>query len=144
MLEKKGYLESTKYYSKMISSEKSKISTLEKEYKDLVRAQQVGVDNGFIAKYSEAWYEMQDAINGVKEQIDEATLSVVEYQNKIREIKWDRFTYLQDEISKVVDESNFLISLMGYSDMYDENGKRTDEGTATVGLHAMNYNVPNR
>jgi len=85
--------------------------------------------------------DMQQEINGVKEAIQEAETSVIDLGNKIKEVLWDRFDYLQDRISQVTDEAQFLIDLMSYGKLYEDSGMLTNTGLATMGLHGMNYNV---
>ena len=94
-----------------------------------------------IKEGSEAWYDMQNDINGVKEKIQESETALVKFQNSIRETKWDRFDYLQEQISNITDEADFLIDLMENSNLFTDNGQFTDTGMATLGLHGQNYNV---
>lgn len=84
---------------------------------------------------------MQNEINGVKEAIDEANVSLLKYSKTMREIEWGHFDYIQDRISQITSEANFLIDLMSKSNLYKDNGQFNAEGMATTGLHAQNYNV---
>lgn len=84
---------------------------------------------------------MQIAINDVKEQIDEAELSLAEYAQTMREIEWEHFDYTRERIAQLTQESDFMIELMSNSDMHTDNGQLTDDGMAVVGLHGQNYNV---
>lgn len=84
---------------------------------------------------------MQIAINDVKEQIDEAELSLAEYAQTMREIEWEHFDYTRERIAQLTQESDFMIELMSNSDMHTDNGQLTDEGMATMGLHGLNYNT---
>lgn len=84
---------------------------------------------------------MQKEINDVSEAIQKAKTELVKFANEIREIKWDRFDYLQDRIEAITSDAEFLIDLMDHTDLYDEVGQLTDTGVATMGLHGQNYNV---
>ena len=84
---------------------------------------------------------MTERINEAVEAEQKATIAAQEYANEIRQIEWDKFDYLQEKISNITDEADFLIELMEDSDMFDDAGTITNEGMATLGLHAMNYNV---
>ena len=84
---------------------------------------------------------MQTAMNEVKEAIDEANLSLLEYEKTMRELDWSYFDYGQERISQLTQEADFLIGLMSNSDLYDERGQFNEKGNATMGLHALNYNV---
>ena len=140
-LEARGYLASTKFYEAMKNVEKQNIAVQKKELASLTKAMSEAVNSGEIKEGSEAWYDMQNDINAVKESIQESETAVIEFNNSIREIKWERFEYLQEQISNITDESNFMIDLMENSDLFTDNGKFTDTGMATLGLHGQNYNV---
>ena len=139
--EAQGYIVSTKYYDAMITNEQNKLSKLNKERQDLINAMNDAIVNGDIEVESEAWYDMQQEINSVNESIQESTTSIIEFKNAIREIEWGVFDKIQDRISTITDEADFLVELMSDEKMYDDNGKVTKHGTATYGLHGVNYNV---
>lgn len=84
---------------------------------------------------------MQEEINSVDKAIQEANTSLIEYNNSIRDIQWDVFDKLQDKISGITDESDFLIKLMSNDKLFDDKGNITDKGKATMGLHGVNYNT---
>lgn len=140
-LEAKGYLASTKYYTALQDVEKQNIAILNKELADLTKAFSEAMNSGEIEKYSDAWYDFQESINGVKEAIDEANLSLAQYAKTMREIEWGHFDYLQERISQLTQEADFLIDLMSNKNLYQDNGQFSDEGLATMGLHAQSYNV---
>lgn len=140
-LEAQGYLQGTEYYSTLQDVERQKISVLNAELAALEQSFSEAMASGEIEKYSDAWYEMQGSINDVKEQIDEANLSLLEYEKTMREIEWDHFDYIQDRISQITDEADFMIELLSNSDLHTDKGQLTDEGMATMGLHAQNYNT---
>jgi len=73
--------------------------------------------------------------------IQESEIQLVEYDNKIRQLKWDTFDFLQSRIGSITDEADFLIDLLEFSDLFDDNGTITNTGNATLGLHAVNYDV---
>ena len=141
-IEERGYLVSTKLYDQMIAHEKDNLSKLQSEYDNLTTTLQDLLDSGLVTKYSDQWYEMMGDINDVTESIVESNTAIIKYQNSIRDIKWDVFDKLQERISAVKDESDFLIDLMSHEKMYDsETGDITKYGQATLGLHAVNYNT---
>lgn len=136
-----GYASSSKYYELLRNEEQKQIAVLKSEQKDLSDALYSAVASGEIEVGSAAWYEMSQQVCDVTEQIQEAELSVIELNNSIRQIKWDNFDYLQDTISNLTDESDFLIDLLSSSNLYKDNGQLTDAGISTMGLHGVNYNV---
>ena len=84
---------------------------------------------------------MVNSIDEVTKSIEEGKAQILEYASSIREIKFDIFDKMQDQISNVADEANFLIDLMSNKKLYEDNGQLTDEGMATMGLHGTNYNT---
>jgi len=140
-LEQKGYLISTEYYTALSNVEKQNISILNKQLDDMVDAMSEAMNSGEIEMYSSAWYSMQAEINGVKEAIDEANTSLLEYAKTMREVEWGYFDFVQDRISQLTQESNFLIDLLDRDELFDDGGKLTDAGMATLGLRGQNYNI---
>ncbi len=140
-LEAQGYLQSTEYYAALKDVEQQNIDILNQELTSLIHSFSEAMASGEIEEGSEAWYNMQIAINEVKEQIDEAELSLAEYAQTMREIEWEHFDYTRERIAQLTQESDFMIELMSNSDMHTDNGQLTDEGMATMGLHGLNYNT---
>lgn len=141
MLEAKGYMASTEYYKSLQKVTKQNIAVMNNELTSLEQKFSEAMASGEIEEGSEAWYEMQQAINEVKESIAEANVELANYEKTMREIEWERFDYVQDRISQITKEADFLIDLMSNSDLYDDRGQLSDNGLATMGLHAANYNV---
>lgn len=139
--ETEGYIVSTKYYDALISNEQTKLGKLTKQRQELISAMNDAIANGDIEVESEEWYSMQEKINGVNEAIQDAETSLIEFNNSIRKLKWDIFDKVQDRISLITDEADFLVELMSDEKMYDDKGIVTKHGTATYGLHGVNYNV---
>ena len=139
--EAKGWVVSTKYYDTLKQHEENNIASLQAEKDALINALEDGVANGGIEKFSEEWFNMCNEIDSVTLAIEEGKLALLEYDNAIREIEWSIFDMLQDQISQVTDEANFLIDLMSNDKLYDDKGQLTDSGMATMGMHGMNYNT---
>lgn len=140
-IETRGLLANSKYYFKLQENEKNNISILKNQAKDLEDSLNQAVKSGNIEVGSEEWYKMRDAILSVNEQIDESNIKLLEYAKTIREIGWEVFSFLQDRISQLTTESDFLIDLMSNSKLFDDSGNITAKGRATMGLHTQNYNV---
>ena len=139
--EAQGYIISTKYYDALISNELNKLDDLTKERQDLINSMNDAITNGNIEEGSEQWYEFQSEINDVNEAIQEANTSLIEFGNSIRDIEWEIFDKIQDRISGITDESDFLVKLLSSNKLFDDKGLITDEGKATMGLHGVNYNT---
>lgn len=141
MLEAQGYKGSTVYYKALQKAETESIDILKNELKSLTDAYSEAMNSGEIERGSAAWYDMQQSINGVKEAIQEAELSLKEYEKSMRELEWEFFDFMEERISGITDEAGFLIDLLGGSDLFDEKGYMTNAGLSTMGLHGQNYNV---
>lgn len=102
---------------------------------------QESIDKGIIQKGTQEYYDMQDSIEQVALSIEETTNDIVNMQAAIRDLKWEQFDQMQEAISRITSESDFLIELMSHQDMYDKDGKMTEQGLATMGLHGVNYNT---
>lgn len=139
--EERGYIVSTKYYEALSKNAQQNITKLEQQKAEMLKELQNAMSSGTITKYSEAWYSMVNDIDEVTKSIEELKTSTLEYANSIREIKFDIFDKMQDQISNVADEANFLIDLMDNKKLFEDNGQLTDEGMATMGLHGTNYNT---
>ncbi|MDY5862615.1 MAG: DUF3597 family protein, partial [Agathobacter sp.] len=139
--ETKGYITATTYYEELVKIEQNNINEFIKEREALTKAMNEAISNGTIQVYSEDWYEMQKSIMDVDESIQDATNSIAEFQDKIRETKWELFDRIQDTISQLQSESDFIIDLMSNGKLFEDNGNWTNQATATGGLHAVNYNV---
>lgn len=139
--EEQGYIVSKKYYQALINNEKSNIDELKREQADLIAARDEAVESGTIVKGSEAWLEQCAAIDEVTQAIEESATALLEFDNAMRDIDWQIFDLIQERISGVAEEADFLIELMSNKKLFEDDGKLTSQGLATMGLHAQNYNT---
>jgi hypothetical protein len=138
--EAKGYIVSKGYYDALIKNEENNISTLKQEQAALIAARNEAEAAG-IDKNSQAWRDMCADIDSVTQEIEAGTTSIAEYGKAIRDIDWEVFDLAQERISNVASEADFLIELMSNKKLFDDNGQLTDNGLATMGLHAQNHNT---
>ena len=136
-----GYMESTKFYSALQSKERESISVLKSELSSLQSALSQAVSCGEVEVYSDTWYKMKNNIDSVTEAIAEGEAKLAEYDKTMREIEWGYFDFVQERISQITNEGNFLIDLLDNNKLFDEKGKLNNEGKSVVGLHAVDYNV---
>ena len=141
MNEAKGMFSSKDYYETLIKMENDNIANLQNERNELINAMNEALDSGAIVRYSESWYGMQNQINDVNSAILEANQSLVEFNNSIRDLDWEIFDYLQEQVSTITTESDFLLDLLSGKKMFDENGKNTQFADASFGLMGINYNT---
>lgn len=84
---------------------------------------------------------MVNAIDEVTLSIAESETQLKEWQQTLQQLDWEIFDILQERISSITEEADFLIELMSNSKLYEDNGQLTDKGMASMGLHGQNYNV---
>ena len=140
LAQEQGKQVSAAYYKSLISTEKGEQNKLIKERKKLQKSLNDAVISGSIKKGSDEWFEMVSAINEVTNAIDESTQSIVEFQNALRQLKWDTFDKSLETVKRINSEADYYIDLLSHKDMTDKDtGNFTEYGIATIGLHKTNY-----
>lgn len=141
LAESKGMLATASYYELMLAYQKENLENLELERKALAENLQSALDSQSVVVGSEKWYEFQQQINEVDSAIIDANQSIQDFMNSIRDLEWDNFDYLQDTISQITTEMDFLLDLMSNQKLFDDNGNQTEYGKAAEALHGVNYNT---
>lgn len=140
-METRGYAVSAKLYEELALSESGNLSKIRTERDALLKSLNDAVTDGSIQAYSEEWYNMAGTINDVTAAMQKSQTQLTQYQNTLKELNWENFDNLQKTIGKIVNESDFIIDLLENETLTSGMGTFTDEGLATVGLHAVNYNT---
>lgn len=139
--ETQGWLVSYEYYRALSSNEKRNIAELEKQKAAMIAEFNKAMNSGTITEGSEAYYDMKVAIDEVSLALEEANTRVMEISQTAQQLKWEQFDLLQDKISSITEETEFLIELMSNDKLHDDRGQLTDSGMATMGLYGQNYNT---
>lgn len=139
--EGKGWMVSKEFYRAQLINVEKQRNLLKKQKDALLKQLQEGMASGAIEKGSEEWYRQVQAIDDVSLAIEECMTNMIELDAAIREVDWKVFDMIQERISDITKEGDFLIELMSNEKLYDDRGQLTDKGMATMGLHGMNYNV---
>ena len=143
LAEAKGQIVSRKYYDAMIKNEQSNNKLLVQQRDQMVKSLNEAVSSGKIQQGSEAWYDMKAQIDAINKAIIESNTSLQEFQNSIRQLEWDKFDRLIEEIQDVADEIDWVSSLLKDDDLTDGKSNRglTDKGNAKMGSYASMYNL---
>lgn len=141
LLEEQGWFASTLLNSSMIEQEQKNLEKLEQERDALTKALNSAMASGKIEAESEDWYYMQSAIDDCTSSIYDAKKALVEYDNAIRQINWDAFDRTRDDVSNLIDETQFLVDLLKDEDITDDNGNMNDNGKAAQALIAQKYQL---
>lgn len=141
LLEEQGWFASTLLNSSMIEQEQKNLEKLEQERDALTKALNSAMASGKIEAESEDWYSMQSDIDDCTSSIYDAKKALVEYDNAIRQINWDAFDRTRDDVSNLIDETQFLVDLLKDEDITDDNGNMNDNGKAAQALIAQKYQL---
>ena len=133
----KGWFSSTSINESLKKAEQDNLDRLKQERDALMNA----IDSGKIEKYSEDWYDMQSSIDSVISSILDAEKALIEYDNAIRQIKWDAFDRTRDDVENLISETEFLVELLKDKGITDDNGNTTAEGKAAQALLVQKYQL---
>lgn len=136
-----GQIISKNYYTELQNNAHAEAEMLREERKRLIALRDEMVNNGSMEVLSDEWYAMNNQIDEITVSIYECQTAWAEYQKEIRETEWKVFDILQDRITGVADEAQFLIDLMSNEKLFEDNGQLTDKGWATMGLYGQQYNI---
>jgi len=152
LIEDKGNIAASQYYDAMTNITNDRISKLQEEHKLLQKSLDESVEAGDIAKYSDRWYEMVEAIYTVDQEIMECTSDLEEFQNAINEIHWNNFDELVNRLEYLQSETDSLIDLMEQTGEIIDYPKDNEywgakdvawskEGITSLGLYAQKMEI---
>lgn len=142
--ETKGRIISKSYYEAMLQNENENNKLLVQQRDQMVAELNALVNTGKVTEYSEAWYDLQQQIDEVNGSIVESNKSIQEFYNNMRQADWDLFDLVQDKITGIADEIEFVQSLLEDRDNLTDghlNRGLTNEGLAQLGNYASKYNI---
>lgn len=142
--ETKGRIISKSYYEAMLQNENENNKLLVQQRDQMVAELNELVNTGKVTEYSEAWYDLKQQIDEVNGSIVESNKSIQEFYNNIRQADWDLFDLVQDKITGIADEIEFVQSLLEDRDNLTDghlNRGLTNEGLAQLGNYASKYNI---
>lgn len=142
--ETKGRIISKSYYEAMLQNENENNKLLVQQRDQMVSELNELVNTGKVTEYSETWYDLKQQIDEVNGSIVESNKSIQEFYNNIRQADWDLFDLVQDKITGIADEIEFVQSLLEDRDNLTDghlNRGLTNEGLAQLGNYASKYNI---
>lgn len=141
LADKHGYYASADLYEKQIGEYNNTLNTLTNERNVLQTKLQESVQSGLVQEGSEAWNDMLQQIQSVNEKIVDTVINIQEVGNSLRDLNFTIFERGQDDISNLVSEGQFYVDLLDKmnKDLYDDDGKITNEGLTVQGIHSENY-----
>lgn len=141
LADKHGYYASPELYQKQLEQYNNTLNTLTSERDTLQSKLQESVQSGLIEEGSETWNDMLQQIQSVNEEIVDTVVNIQEVGNSLRDLNFTIFERGQDNISNLVNEGQFYVDLLDKmnKDLYDDDGKITNEGLTVQGIHSENY-----
>lgn len=137
--EEHGYFVDESYYNALIENEKSQRDKLGKELEESVKQFNDSVSNGKIQEGTEAWNEMYQQVQDVNKAYEESNTELVKLNNTIMQLQWDKFDWLEERLSDIANEADWLIGLLQSENNYDDKGFLNNRGFAQAGLISAQY-----
>lgn len=122
--------------------EEANKSGLPQPYIDLIKDGAIDIDklsnDNPLKEQIESYQEWYDKVKECDEAIDELNADLKQLYRDKREFRWEIFDYLEDSISRITGEADYLVELLSNEDLFDDNGNLTKYADATLGLHVSN------
>ena len=135
-----GFFVDEQYYNSLLDQEKQNYSKLENERNELINKLNEGIEKGYIEPYSEAWNDMYQSIMDVNIAMEESATNTRKLNNEIRQLKWDKFDWVEEQMSDYATEADFLIKLLQGENNYEDDGNFNNRGFAQAALVGAKYN----
>ena len=133
-LESRGQKAGAGYYEEQIKLEGQRFSLL-KQQKAAAQAHLATLEEG-----SDEWWEVADVLNGIEDDIDDVTASIVELQDAIGDIETYKFEELNtrlDNLASKLGTIRDLIAPNGEEDWFDDEGNWTENGIAALATYVQ-------
>lgn len=129
-MEAQGGQASKEMYDDLIRSQLEEKKLLEEKKKAL---------EDYLAEHGdsidpETWTEYNNAINETAVAIKECETNIIDFAKALHDIDMHYFNQAIDEISRLGEEIEFVMSLFEDEDMFDEDGNWTDAGITKINL----------
>mgnify|MGYP002793991619 FL=1 len=95
-------LEQKSAYLELIANEEESLKKLNEKRSALVNSLNTALSEGNIQKDSEAYYDMQKEINEVDEAIQDATTSIIDFKNEIKDLYIEQFDSVEQQYDNIV------------------------------------------
>lgn len=138
-IEEHGFFVDKSYYEQLRELALKNEEELTKELDDLVTKFNNAVENGHIKKGTEGWNEMYQSIQDTNKSLEEAHTKIVQIDNDIRQLQWDKFDWLEERMSDVAEDADFLIKVLQGELNFDEQGNFNNRGFAQASLIGAKY-----
>lgn len=142
--ETKGRIISKSYYEAMLQNENENNKLLVQQRDQMVSELNNMLNSSSVSQDSEALNDLKQQIDEVNGSIVESNKSIQDFYNNMRQADWDLFDLVQDKITGIADEIEFVQSLLEDRDNLTDghlNRGLTNEGLAQLGNYASKYNI---
>jgi len=137
--EEHGYFVDQSYYDKLVEYEKDQNKKYAEELDEAVKRFNDAVVNGKIQEGTEAWNDMYQQVQDVNKAYEESNTELVKLNNTIMQLQWDKFDWLEERLSDIANEADWLIGLLQSENNYNDKGFLNNRGFAQAGLISAQY-----
>ena len=137
--EEHGYFVDQSYYDKLVEYEKDQNKKYAEELDEAVKRFNDAVVNGKIKEGTEAWNDMYQQVQDVNKAYEESNTELVKLNNTIMQLQWDKFDWLEERLSDIANEADWLIGLLQSENNYNDKGFLNNRGFAQAGLISAQY-----
>ena len=138
--EEHGYFVDQSYYDKLVEYEKDQNKKYAEELDEAVKRFNDAVVNGKIKEGTEAWNDMYQQVQDVNKAYEESNTELVKLNNTVRQLRWDKFDWLEERLDDISAEAEWLTGLLQGEDNYNDKGYLNNRGFAQAALVGAKYN----
>lgn len=135
LLEKQGKKAGSSYYAEQMELEKERLEHLQDQKAEALTYMKT------LTEGSDEWWEVANTLNDIEGEIDDVTMSLVDLQDAIGDVKWSGIEELGNRLDDVAGRLSTIRDLIapnGEEDWFDE-GNWTEKGTAVLGSYVQEY-----
>ena len=137
-MEEHGYFVDSSYYDDLIDIENKKIKNQSKELEEATKKVNEFIAAGVTS--GEAYEAAKQALQDVNLGLEESRTNLVKLQKEQRQLRWDRFEWLEEQLADISEEAEHLIKLFDSEKLFDDQGYLTNKGYAKLGLIGVEFN----
>lgn len=142
-IETMGYWVNEDYYKQQRSLVEEELKQAQKK-RDEYAAQfnawmDLGEENGGLSTESEAYYEALNQLNELNEACEDHLNKLAEIDKQIRELSWEKFDWLQEQLDDITEEAEFLSEMFNIEKTMDEFGRFNERGMGDLAMIGVQY-----
>jgi len=136
-----GHYTNVEDYTDQIQMDTRNLAVLQQNYIDAQASLAKAVANNEIRVGDTEWYQAQDVINGIVNEINELTTDIKELSNSIRELDWTKFDDGMARVKRLQTEIDHYLNMIQNEEFFDTDNKGgiTKYGMAALDLRNTSF-----